>query len=141
MKFLISFVISVFVTVIIYLIKAVSITDSKRIKLLKKAMDEKHVVHSKLIKRKTVRINNSVHPQDIDMDENVDMGIYQYEYNGKIYTSKIFEKVGHLKDEVDLFYVNNPKKATSEYNLGKTEIDWKKYFLVSFIVILIILYI
>ena len=38
MKFLISFVISVFVTVIIYLIKAVSITDSKRIKLLKKAM-------------------------------------------------------------------------------------------------------
>ncbi len=141
MKFLISFVISVFVTVIIYLIKAVSITDSKRIKLLKKAMDEKHVVHSKLIKSKTVRINNSVHPQDIDMDENVDMGIYQYEYNGKIYTSKIFEKVGHLKDEVDLFYVNNPKKATSEYNLGKTEIDWKKYFLVSFIVILIILYI
>ncbi len=112
MKFLNSFVISVFVTVIIYLIKAVSITDSKRIKLLKKAMDE-----------------------------NVDMGIYQYEYNGKIYTSKIFEKVGHLKDEVDLFYVNNPKKATSEYNLGKTEIDWKKYFLVSFIVILIILYI
>ena len=104
-------------------------------------MDEKHVVHSKLIKSKTVRINNSVHPQDIDMDENVDMGIYQYEYNGKIYTSKIFEKVGHLKDEVDLFYVNNPKKATSEYNLGKTEIDWKKYFLVSFIVILIILYI
>lgn len=49
MKFLISFVISVFVTVIIYLIKAASITDSKRIKLVKKAMDEKHVVHSKLI--------------------------------------------------------------------------------------------
>lgn len=141
MKFLISLVISAFLTVVFYLIKTASITDSKRIKLLKKSMEEKHIVHSKLIKSKVVKIKNSVYPHDIDMVEDVDMGIYQYEYNGKTYTSKVFEKVGHLKNEMDLFYVNNPKKATSEYNLGKTEIDWKKYLLVSFIVVLIILYI
>lgn len=52
--------------------------------------------------------------------------------------TKIYAPLGHLTKEIDLFYVKNPKKATTEYILGITEISWLKYFIITFIIIYMI---
>lgn len=125
---------SLFISAIIYGIKYSLITDRKRINLIKEATEKNHMFKGKLVKKKLVK-HHKAGREDHTFDITCDQGIYEYEYKGKKYKAKFETKPGHLPKELDLFYVKNPKKATSEYYLGKSEIKPIKYFIISFIII------
>ena len=137
-KIFIAIFFSLFIASAIYGLKISLITDKKRLKLVKEAMEKNHMLKGKLVKSKIVQRRNPTRPQDINMRRSFDLGIYEYEYKGKTYKTKILAHLGHLKKELDLFYVKNPKKATSEYSLGETEISWLKHFLITFIIFYIL---
>jgi len=126
---------SLFISTIIYGIKIFLITDRKRIKLVKEATEKNHIIKGKLVKNKIVRRPRSARKEDRDFDITCDLGIYEYEFKNKKYRTKVYTRLGHLKKEIDLFYVKNPKKATTEYELGKSEISWLKYFIITFIIV------
>lgn len=132
---------SLFISTIIYEIKIFLITDGKRIKLVKEAIEKNHVIKGKLVRTKTVKRADPDRRDDNDAYELYNMGIYEYEYNKKTYKTKIIRRLrGYpLQKEIDLFYVKNPKKATTESSLGKTEISWLKYFIITFIILYILL--
>ncbi len=132
---------SLFISTIIYEIKIFLITDGKRIKLVKEAIEKNHVIKGKLVRTKTVKRADPDRRDDNDSYELYNMGIYEYEYNKKTYKTKIIRRLrGYpLQKEIDLFYVKNPKKATTESSLGKTEISWLKYFIITFIILYILL--
>lgn len=131
---------SLFIATIIYVIKISLITDGKRIKLVKEAMEKNHVIKGKLVRTKTVKRADPDRRDDNDSYELYKMGIYEYEYNKRTYKTKIMKRLrGYpLQKEIDLFYVKNPKKATTESSLGKTEISWLKYFIITFILLYIL---
>ena len=137
-KILIAIFFSLFIASAIYGLKISIITDRKRLKLVREAMEKNHMLKGKLVKSKIVQRRNPTRPQDINMRRSFDLGIYEYEYKGKTYKTKILAQLGHLQKDLDLFYVKNPKKATSEYSLGKTEISWLKHFIITFIIFYIL---
>ena len=122
----------------IYGFKVFLITDKKRLKLVREATEKNHILKGKLIKNKIVRRLDPARREDSTFEISCDLGIYEYQYKNKTYKTKIYAPLGHLTKEIDLFYVKNPKKATTEYLLGITEISWLKYFIITFIIIYMI---
>ena len=133
LKILICLVISYAISIFRYLIKVATVTDKKRNELINYAIKNNHVFHGRLIKSKMINQLVTFHDDDKRRDI-YDKGIYEYEYNGKKYKAVIIEQVGNLRNEIDLFYVNNPRKATSEFNLGKNENNSFKFFIIIFII-------
>ena len=125
---------SLFIASAIYGFKISLITDRKRLKLVREATEKNHMLKGKLVKSKVIRQPNPARKEDRNFDELRSVGTYEYEYKNRTYKTKITTGVGYLRKEIDLFYVKNPKKATSEYGLGRTEISWLKHFIVTFII-------
>jgi len=125
---------SLFIASAIYGFKISLITDRKRLKLVREATEKNHMFKGKLIKNKLVRRPYQPRKEDRTADITCDLGIYEYEYKNRKYKTKVYASCGHLRKELDLFYVKNPKKATTEYSLGRTEISWLKHFIVTFII-------
>ena len=129
---------SLFIASVIYGFKVFLITDRKRLKLVREATEKNHILKGNLIKNKIVRRPNPARKEDKTFDISCDLGIYEYQYKNKTDKTKIYAPLGHLTKDIDLFYVRNPKKATTEYLLGKTEISWLKYFIITSIIIYIL---
>jgi len=125
---------SLFIASAIYGFKISLITDRKRLKLVREATEKNHILKGKLIKSKIIRRTDPARRDLRNFDRTLDLGTYEYEYKNRTYKTKVTTSVGHLKKEIDLFYVKNPKKATTEYSLGKSEISWLKHFIVTFII-------
>lgn len=126
---------SLFIASATYYFKTFLLTGRKRIQLVKEATEKNHIIKGKLIKTKTVRRESPVGSNHYEL---CDLGIYEYQYKDKTFKTKVYNSVGPLPNEIDLFYVKNPKKATSEYSLGQTEISWLKYFIITFIIVYIL---
>ncbi len=111
-------------TPVICLLRKMFIVPFKHQRILKKAINDGHVVKAKLIKSK----------DDIDerglRDSSRQIGIYQYEYNNKIYKTKqgsVFE----LPDEITLYFERNPRHAVVERELGIYESPMLRCYIVS----------
>ncbi len=55
--------------------------------------------------------------------------IYQYEYKGKQYRYDCFTS-GYVNENINLYFMKNPRKATVASSLGLHESNWMKYYLV-----------
>ena len=135
MKIVTAILWSVAIALVVSVIKKLTITDKKKNDLIKKGMEKGQTVKAKLISQKQVRRNNPSAPDDSTMDNYFDRGVYQYEFNGKIYKEVVYERVGHLKNELELVHTKNLGRL-----YRRTKVYWLEYFLISLAIMLIIMY-
>ena len=100
-------------------------------KLLEEAIKKGHVVKAKLIKEQDLRKYDTQFGYRYTGQI---MATYEYSYKGKTYRRKFisFNKFG---DEVDLYFISNPRKAEFGGNLWVTEkiIGLSRFLLCSII--------
>lgn len=100
-------------------------------KLLEEAIKKDHVVKAKLIKEQDLREYDTQFGYRYTGQI---MATYEYSYKGKTYRRKFisFNKFG---DEVDLYFISNPKKQNSVeiYGLLQKIIGLSRFLLCSII--------
>ena len=106
----------------------------KRERLAQEAIANGHVVDAKLVKTKRVMRGNPSTRNEYDYII-LDVGIYEYAYNGRTYRSKLAAEDTNWPKEMKLYYIKNPKKATMKSNIGISEIGGGKCFLIVFSVL------
>ena len=102
----------------------------KRNNLKQIAIDKGHVFTGKLLKTKQIKRND---PSRNEYDYLI-LDVAIYEYKGKKYKSKLCMKNSSWPDEIELYYIKNPKKATTSGNLGETELNSGNFFRTLFII-------
>lgn len=128
--FCFGIVIAMFATPLFVLLKKIVYHPTQKKKLLDEAIKKGHVVKAKLIKEHDINRHTEmgVHPTGQKM------ATYEYNYNGKTYRRKFmsFNKFG---DEVDLYFISNPRKAEFGGNLWTTAKNhWiRSYFIMTLI--------
>ncbi len=129
LAFCFGFTISIFITPIFVYLKKIMYHPTQKKKLFEEAIKKGHVVKAKLIKEHDIKEYNT---QFGYRDTGKKMATYEYSYNGKTYRRKFisFNKFG---DEVDLYFISNPKKAELGGNLWTTAKNhWiKSFFLMT----------
>lgn len=104
----------------------------KRERLAQEAIANGHVVNARLAKTKRVKRSDPSRNDDYII---LDVGIYEYEYKGKTYRSKLAAEDMTWPNELTLYYIKNPKKATAKGNIGLSEIGGGRCFLIVFAVL------
>ena len=91
----------------------------KKERLVQEAIANGHVVDAKLVKTKRITRSDPARSDDYII---LRVGIYEYEYNGRTYRSKLAAEDVTWPKEMQLYYIKNPKKATAKGSIGTTEI-------------------
>jgi len=125
---------SLVISIVISAIKGFAITDKTRMNLINEGVKRGQTVKAKLIKSQLVR-PGFYRPQSYDSDIYLDKGTYQYEFNGKTYKTTRYEKQGYLKKEIEIVHTKNLGRF-----YRRTRIYWFKYFIISFLILLILQY-
>lgn len=127
LAFCFGFTIAIFITPIFVYLKKVMYHPTQKKKLLEEAIKKDHVVKAKLIKEQDLREYDTQFGYRYTGQI---MATYEYSYNGKTYRRKFisFNKFG---DEVDLYFISNPRKAEFGGNLWVTAKNhWVKSFFI-----------
>lgn len=127
--------IAIFITPIFVYLKKIMYHHTQKKKLLEEAIKKGHVVKAKLIKEQDLREYDTQFGYRYTGQI---MATYEYSYNGKIYRRKFisFNKFG---DEVDLYFISNPRKAEFGGNLWITAKNhWIRSYLFMVLFIAII---
>ena len=95
-------------------------------KYVKKAIEDGRVVQAKLMKSWD-SWNQSESGAIIASNEV--LGVYTYEYKGKKYKYRA-SSTSHLADELTLYFLKNPRKASLENEIGFRESNWIQYYFV-----------
>ena len=116
LAFCFGFTIAIFITPIFVYLKKIMYHPTQKKKLLEEAIKKGHVVKAKLIKEHDTREYNNQSGYHYTGEK---MATYEYSYNGKTYRRKFisFNKFG---DEVELYFISNPRKAEFGGNLWTT---------------------
>lgn len=118
---------SIFYNTNICVFKKSYVSSHSKKKLLEEAIKKDHVVKAKLIKEQDLREYDT---QFGYRYTGKIMATYEYSYNGKTYRRKFisFNKFG---DEVDLYFIRNPRKAEFGGNLWvSAKNHWVKSFFI-----------
>ena len=128
--FSVGIVLALFATPLFVLLKKIVYHPTQKKKLLDEAIKKGHVVKAKLIKTHDINRHTEmgVHPTGKKM------ATYEYSYNGKTYKRQ-FISINKFGDEVDLYFISNPRKAEFGGNLWTTAKNhWiRSYFIMTFI--------
>lgn len=129
---------SLFVTPIFCWLRKVYYVPVVNQKILQKAIDKGHTVNASLVKSGDIV---GVMQTNVDTSGVVDtgkiMGTYLYEYNGKKYKHHINTR-NRLPEEITLYFIKNPRKASLPSEIGYSESNWLLYYLVISIISCII---
>lgn len=132
--FAIGMAISPFLTPIYVYLKKVMYHPFLNKKLLDKAIKEEHIVTAKKIKENG--INNYTESGVLPTNEKI--ATYEYTYNNKKYKSR-FISVNYMADEIKLYFISNPRKATYGGNLWTTAKNhWIRSYFIMVVIISII---
>lgn len=124
--------VSLFATLFYYMFKQLLLAIKKSRNDLKQiAIDKGHVFTGKLVKTKRIIRSDPARNDDYIV---LRVATYEYEYKGKKYKSKLCYEIVTWPDEIELYYIKNPKKATSAGNIGVPEINSWKFFRILFII-------
>ena len=127
--------ISIVITVFYFLIKYSSLLGrKKKEKLVQTAIKKGHVFTGTLAETKRERRRGRGRNEHAYRSFSV--GIYEYEYKGKTYRCKLAAEKVKWPQEIELYYIKNPKKATTRGGIGTTEIGagkcfWRWFLLLS----------
>ena len=135
--FSIGLFLSAIITPIFCAIRKIFFVPFIQKRIRKKAYAEGNFVVSKLVKRYVEHAPNNGHGR---ISTGRDIGIYEYEYKGKKYKTRLLSS-DKLPEVADLWFEKNPRKAVPEDYLGFVERVWPKYYLLFTILITIIIFI
>lgn len=95
-------------------------------RLREKAKKEGHVVEAHLEKKHTIM------PDDKGSITTMkETGTYVYYVNGRKYKCRLMDDaIPGLSDTINLFYIKNPRKATTGGSIGNREWPWFKFYLI-----------
>lgn len=129
LAFCFGFTIAIFITPIFVYLKKIMYHPTQKKKIFEEARKKGHVVKAKLIKEHDIKEYNT---QSGYYYNGKKMATYEYSYNGKTYRRK-FISFNKFSDEVDLYFISNPKKAEFGGNLWTTAKNhWiKSFFLMT----------
>ena len=113
LAFCFGFTIAIFITPIFVYLKKVMYHKTQNKKWLDKAIKDGHIVTAKKIKEHDLYRNTN---NGLRVTDNSTMATYQYTYNGKTYKKK-FVSYNNQSDEINLYFINNPRKAECGTNL------------------------
>lgn len=128
---------SVVLTPIVCLLRKIFYIPLIREKLREKAKEKGHVVQATLQKHHNIRRYDTGFGPMSTMKE---FGTYTYSVNGKQYKYQHITTRG-LHDNLTLYYIKNPRKATVGGDLGNWETPWFKIYLIVSLVVAIITFI
>lgn len=116
---------SLFITPIFVFIRKIMYGPFSNKKLLKKAIDEGHIVQAKLVESYSSLNNNKEHL------------IYEYEWKGKTYKYRCISKsyTGN-PSSFELYFIKNPRKAG---NCDELYITAKSPWIASYLIITVII--
>ena len=120
---------SIVITPMVCLFRKAFVLPIIRPKIRKKMLEKGHTVTAHLIRQNDILNDNGT----VSCNE---IGIYQYEYNNKTYKYKSIS-AGTLSQEIELYFMKNPRKATTYNEIGLKETHWFKYYLVISVIIAI----
>lgn len=127
--------IALFITPIFVYFKKIMYHKTQNKKWLDKAIKDGHIVTAKKIKEHDLYRNTN---NGLRVTDNSTMATYQYTYNGKIYTKK-FVSYNNQSDEINLYFINNPKRAECGTNLWvSAKNHWIRSYLLMVLVVAII---
>ncbi len=129
--------ISLVITFFYFLIRYSSFAlagSRKKKKLVETAIKKGHVFTGRLAETKRERRRGRGRNEHAYRSFSV--GIYEYEYKGKTYRCKLAAEKVKWPQEIELYYLKNPKKATTRESIGTTEIGagkcfWRWFILLS----------
>lgn len=125
LAFCFGIAIAIFITPIFVYLKKVMYHPTQKKKLLDEAIKKGHVVKAKLIKTQDINKYTKFGVQSTPKK----MATYEYNYNEKTYRRK-FISINKFGDEVDLYFISNPRKAEFGGNLWTTA---KNHWISSFL--------
>lgn len=133
-----SLFISAFVSLVIlfpiFIIRGtVLVTLRKPGKAVGLAKARGHVVTARLVKT-----HWRVPDNPRDLVERYSLGIYEYEYRGKVYRYKYTAM--DPPDELTLYFVSNPRKAATESDTKLMSAHWGRWYLVIFAIVFVLVY-
>lgn len=128
---------SIVLTPIVCLLRKIFYIPLIREKLRENAKKKGHVVQATLQKHHNIRRYDTGFGPMSTMKE---FGTYTYSVNGKQYKYQHITTRG-LHDNLTLYYIKNPRKATVGGDLGNWETPWFKIYLIVSLVVAIITFI
>lgn len=129
--FSVGIALAIFATPLFVVLKKIVYHPTQKKKLLDEAIKKGHIVKAKFIKEHDIKRHTKYGPQDTGEK----MATYEYSYNGKTYRRK-FMSFNKFANEVDLYFISNPRKAEFGSNLWTTASNhWiRSYFIMAFII-------
>lgn len=117
---------SLAITPLFSILRKVFFVPIIRKSLREKAERKGHVIAASLQKSHNIRN----HDKDFGgLPTMKEMGIYSYQVNGKSYSYR-FITSNRLPEELTLYYIKKPRKATVANDLGNWETPWIKNYLI-----------
>lgn len=127
--------IALFITPIFVYLKKIMYHKTQNKKWLDKAIKDGHIVTAKKIKEHDLYRNTN---NGLRVTDNSTMATYQYTYNGKTYKKK-FVSYNNQSDEINLYFINNPRKAECGTNLWvSAKNHWIRSYLLMVLAVAII---
>lgn len=136
LSIILSPIFSIFATPIFCLLRKVYYVPIINQKLLKKAIQEGHIVEAKLIKEHDITTTPTGFDKGM-VDSGKVMGTYIYEYKGKKYKTRRISRNG-LSEEITLYFIKKPRKATSASEIGYSESNWFLYYIIISLILFIV---
>lgn len=129
LAFCFGFVIAIFITPVFVYLKKVMYYPFLNKKLLEEVQKKENIVIAKKIKEHDI-YDHSNNNLGAGLPNGEKMASYEYNYNGKTYRRR-FLNFNYMADEVQLYFISDPGKATFGGKLWATkENHWiKSYFL------------
>jgi len=123
-------ILSIVITPLVCLLRKVFVLPIIRPKIRKKVLEKGHIVTAHLIRQNDILNDNGT----VSCNE---IAVYQYEYNNITYKYKSIS-AGTSSKEIELYFMKNPRKATTYNEIGLKETHWLKYYLLISVLIAII---
>jgi hypothetical protein len=120
-------------TLVACIIYRIWIWPFHRTHLYNVAVQRGHVVEAHLVKSNEIYGNDTV-------NANATLGKYRYEWNGKTYYRRC-TTTGKIPDQVTLYFVKHPGKATFSDAVGLHERRWPKFFAVFFLLCMVVAFV
>lgn len=128
---------SLAITPVFCLLRKIFYVPLIREKLREKAKEEGHVVQATLQKHHNIRRYDTGFGPMSTMKE---FGTYTYSVNGKQYKYQHITARG-LHNNLTLYYIKNPRKATVGGDLGNWETPWFKFYLIISLLVAVITFV
>lgn len=128
---------SLAITPVFCLLRKIFFVPFIRKSLIEKAKEDGHVVQATLQKHHNIRRYDTGFGPMSTMKE---FGTYTYSVNGKQYKYQHITTRG-LHNNLTLYYIKNPRKATVGGDLGNWETPWFKFYLIISLSVAIITFI